>query len=61
MPKKRFGPEQILAKLREAEVELTNGQKISPISDSVPAAAKAVAANPCSAVPCRPWAVSSAG
>ena len=31
MPKKRFNPEQIIAKLREAEVELANGQKIGPI------------------------------
>ena len=31
MPKKRFSPEQIIAKLREAEVELAKGQKIGPI------------------------------
>ena len=31
MPKKRFSPEQIIAKLRAAEVELTEGQKIGPI------------------------------
>ena len=31
MPKKRFSPEQIMAKLREAEVELAKGQKIGPI------------------------------
>ena len=31
MPKKRFSPEQIIAKLRAAEVELAKGQKIGPI------------------------------
>ncbi len=31
MPKKRFSPERIIAKLREAEVELAKGQKIGPI------------------------------
>jgi len=30
MPKKRFSPEQIIAKLRAAEVELAKGQKIGP-------------------------------
>ena len=31
MLKKRFNPEQIIAKLREAEVEMAKGQKIGPI------------------------------
>jgi transposase-like protein len=31
MPKKRFSPEQIIAKLREAEVELAKGQKTGPV------------------------------
>ena len=31
MPKKRYSPEQIIAKLREAEGELANGQKTGAI------------------------------
>ena len=31
MPKKRFSPEQIIAKLREAEVELAKGQKTGAV------------------------------
>ncbi len=31
MPKKRYSPEQIIAKLREAEVELAKGQKTGAV------------------------------
>ena len=31
MPKKRYNPEQIIAKLREAEVELAKGQKTGAV------------------------------
>jgi putative transposase len=31
MPKKRYSPEQIIAKLREAEVELARGQKTGAV------------------------------
>ena len=31
MPKKRYSPEQIIAKLREAEVELAKGQNIGAV------------------------------
>ncbi len=31
MPKKRYSPEQIIAKLRSAEVELTKGQKTGAV------------------------------